>query len=75
MGTQATLTSDLSEAVLYLQSIVFGDSFACGYLILFIWSTRAANSAEHIPAFLIPQYLLMFVSMTALNANTLQALF
>ncbi|KAK0494549.1 auxin efflux carrier [Armillaria luteobubalina] len=33
------------------------------------------GSADHLPAFLIPQYLLMFLSMTALSAFTLQLLF
>jgi hypothetical protein len=33
------------------------------------------GTAEHLPAFLIPQYLFMFVSMTALTAYTLQLLF
>ncbi|KAG6898398.1 hypothetical protein C0992_004109 [Termitomyces sp. T32_za158] len=33
------------------------------------------GSAEHLPAFLIPQYILMFISMTALTAYTLQLLF
>ncbi|KAJ7582538.1 auxin efflux carrier transmembrane protein [Mycena floridula] len=33
------------------------------------------GSAEHLPPFLIPQYFLMFFSMTILNAYTLNALF
>ncbi|KAF9023594.1 auxin efflux carrier [Hymenopellis radicata] len=33
------------------------------------------GSAEHLSAFLIPQYILMFLSMTALSAYTLQMLF
>ncbi|KAG5733851.1 Protein ECM3 [Termitomyces sp. T112] len=33
------------------------------------------GNAEHLPAFLIPQYTLMFISMTALTAYTLQLLF
>ncbi|RDB16541.1 hypothetical protein Hypma_002707 [Hypsizygus marmoreus] len=33
------------------------------------------GSAEHLPAFLIPQYIIMFVSMTALTAYTLHTLF
>ncbi|THH16078.1 hypothetical protein EW146_g4493 [Bondarzewia mesenterica] len=33
------------------------------------------GSAEHLSAFLIPQYIIMFVSMTALTAYTLQSLF
>ncbi|KAH7920394.1 hypothetical protein BV22DRAFT_1122790 [Leucogyrophana mollusca] len=33
------------------------------------------GSAEHLSAFLIPQYMLMFVTMTALTAYTLQLLF
>ncbi|KAG7441091.1 auxin efflux carrier [Guyanagaster necrorhizus] len=33
------------------------------------------GSADHLPAFLIPQYFLMFLSMTALSAFTLQLLF
>ncbi|KAK0474151.1 auxin efflux carrier [Armillaria novae-zelandiae] len=33
------------------------------------------GSADHVPAFLIPQYFLMFLSMTALSAFTLQLLF
>ncbi|KAG6919229.1 hypothetical protein DXG01_008025 [Tephrocybe rancida] len=33
------------------------------------------GSAEHLPPFLIPQYILMFISMTALTAYTLQYLF
>ncbi|KAJ7150472.1 auxin efflux carrier transmembrane protein [Mycena crocata] len=33
------------------------------------------GSAEHLSAFLIPQYILMFPSMTALTAYTLQTLF
>lgn len=33
------------------------------------------GSAEHLPAFLIPQYILMFISMTALTAYALHLLF
>ena len=33
------------------------------------------GAAEHLAPFLIPQYIIMFVSMTALTAYTLQALF
>lgn len=33
------------------------------------------GSAEHLSAFLIPQYFLMFISMTALTAYTIQLLF
>lgn len=33
------------------------------------------GSAEHISAFLIPQYILMFISMTALNAYAIQTIF
>ncbi|EGO19763.1 hypothetical protein SERLADRAFT_478030 [Serpula lacrymans var. lacrymans S7.9] len=33
------------------------------------------GSAEHLSAFLIPQYILMFITMTALTAYTLQLLF
>ncbi|KAF8167301.1 auxin efflux carrier transmembrane protein [Crassisporium funariophilum] len=33
------------------------------------------GSAEHLSAFLIPQYVLMFISMTALTAYTIQLLF
>jgi hypothetical protein len=33
------------------------------------------GSAEHLSAFLIPQYILMLPSMTALTAYTLQTLF
>ena len=33
------------------------------------------GSAEHLPLFLIPQYVLMFFSMTGLVAYTLEYLF
>lgn len=33
------------------------------------------GTAEHLAAFLIPQYALMFISMTALNAYAIQSIF
>ncbi|KAK0443601.1 auxin efflux carrier [Armillaria borealis] len=47
-------------------------------VLRFVFVTQVysgTGSAEHLSAFLIPQYILMFLSMTALSAYTLQMLF
>jgi len=43
-----------------------------------VYLTQVYNKtggAEHIAAFLVPQYILMFVSMTALNAYAILSIF
>ena len=53
-------------------SIVFGADYQQVFMTQVYSGT---GEAEHLGAFLIPQYALMFVSMTALTAYTLHLLF